>query len=56
MIAPAASTDRHRMRACHSSQSDAANPNHLPEHHLWTLRKDGRRVEARTRLGRGKRR
>jgi hypothetical protein len=27
-----------------------ANPQHLPEHVLWTLRKGGRIAEARTRI------
>ena len=27
-----------------------AKPNHLPEHHLWTLTKDGQRAEVRTRM------
>jgi len=26
------------------------DPRHLPEHHLWTLTKDGRHAEARTRM------
>lgn len=25
------------------------NPEHIPEHHLWTLRKDGKTAEARVR-------
>ena len=27
-----------------------ADPRDIPEHHLWTLTKDGRRAEARTRM------
>ena len=27
-----------------------ADPRLIPEHHLWTLTKDGRRAEARTRV------
>lgn len=30
--------------------SRPANPLAIPEHHLWTLRKDGNTIEARTRM------